>query len=130
MSSNGKRDMKIINWFQIPALDINRATKFYGEVFKAAFHRMEAMGEQHAFFALDTLESLRTGGEIIQSPRQTPSQDGTLIYLNAPDGVDAVLARVEKAGGKMLLAKTSIGENGWIAIILDTEGNRIGVHST
>ena len=121
--------MKIINWFQIPVTDINRAVKFYGDVFKASFHRIDAMGEQHAFFALDTMETLRTGGELVQTTRNKPSQEGAIIYLNAPDGVDAVLSRVASGGGKVLLAKTSIGENGWIGIILDTEGNRIGVHS-
>src|SRR6185503_10121401 len=121
--------MKIINWFQIPVTDINRAVKFYGDVFKASFHRIDAMGEQHAFFALDTMETLRTGGELVQTTRNKPSQEGAIIYLTAPDGVDAVLSRVASGGGKVLLAKTSIGENGWIGIILDTEGNRIGVHS-
>ena len=120
--------MKIINWFQIPASDIERATKFYADVFKASFHRAEVMGEKHAFFALDTMETLRTGGEIVQSARQKPSRDGVLIYFNAPDGVDAVLMRAEKSGGKVLLPKMSIGENGWIGMILDTEGNSIGVH--
>ena len=121
--------MKIINWFQIPAEDIDRAVSFYSDVLKAAFHRLEHQGEKHAFFALDTLETQRTGGEIIQSTRNKPSQDGALIYLNAADGVDAALARVDKAGGKILMSKTSIGENGFIALFLDTEGNKIGLHS-
>lgn len=121
--------MKIINWFQIPALNIERAVKFYGEVFKVSFHEMEHNMEKHAFFALDTLESERTGGEIVQSSRDKPAQDGVLIYLNVPDGIDAALSLVEKAGGKILMPKTSIGENGVIATILDTEGNRIGIHS-
>ena len=121
--------MKIINWFQIPAMDIERATKFYSDVLHASFHRLEHQGEKHAFFALDTLETLRTGGEIIQSARNKPSQDGALIYLSAPEGVDSALARVDKAGGKILMNKTSIGENGFIALILDTEGNKIGLHS-
>jgi predicted enzyme related to lactoylglutathione lyase len=90
---------------------------------------MEHKGEKHAFFAMDTLESERTGGEIIQSPNSKAAQDGMLIYLNAPGGLDAVLGRVQQAGGKILAPKMSIGENGFIAIILDAEGNRIGLHS-
>jgi len=121
--------MRIINWFQIPATDIDRAVKFYEEVFKVGFHRMDHMGDKHAFFALDTLETLRTGGEIVQSPHNQPSREGVLIYLGAQEGVDAVLSRAEKAGGQILMTKTSIGENGFIGLILDTEGNRIGVHS-
>jgi len=121
--------MKIINWFQIPATNIDRAVKFCGDLLGVSFHLMEHNGEKHAFFAMDTLESERTGGEIIQSPNNKPAQDGALIYLNAPGGVDPVLRRVEQAGGKILMPKMSIGENGFIALILDSEGNKIGLHS-
>jgi uncharacterized protein len=121
--------MKIINWFQIPATNIDRAIKFYGDLLGVSFHRMEHNGEKHAFFAMDTLETGRTGGEIIQSANNKPAQDGVLIYLNALGGVDTVLGRVEKAGGKILIPKMSIGENGFIAVILDTEENKIGLHS-
>ncbi|MDB6121605.1 MAG: hypothetical protein JWQ71_598 [Pedosphaera sp.] len=121
--------MKIINWFQIPATNIDRAVKFYGATLNASFHEMATETEKHAFFAMDTLESEWTGGEIVQSPQLKPSADGATIYFNASGGVDAVLDRVEKAGGKILLPKTSIGENGFIALILDTEGNKIGLHS-
>ncbi len=122
--------MKIINWFQIPATDFQRAVKFYQTALNASLHAMEHGDERHAFFAFDTLETLRTGGEIVQSPRHKPSTDGVTIYLSAPGGVDAVLAKVEPAGGKIVTPKMSIGENGVIALILDTEGNKIGLHST
>ena len=121
--------MKIINWFQIPAADLDRAVKFYQAVLGVSFHRLDDPVAKHAFFTFDTMETLRTGGEIIQSSHNQPAASGTLIYLNAPGGVDAVLAKIEPAGGKILMPKTSIGENGVIAIIRDTEGNRIGLHS-
>ncbi len=121
--------MKIISWFQIPAVDLDRAVRFYGTVLNATFHRMEDAACKHAFFAMDTLETLRTGGELYQSTQGKPSSDGTLVYFTAPDGVDATLSRVEKAGGKIVMPKMSIGENGVIALVLDTEGNKIGLHS-
>ena len=121
--------MRIINWFQIPAVDIERAVKFYGAVFEAKFQQLEHAGERHAFFAMDTLESERTGGEIVAAPNNKPSTDGVRIYLGAPGGVEATLAKVEPAGGRVLTPTLSIGENGWIAIIADTEGNSIGLHS-
>jgi len=125
------KDMKtkVINWFQIPVSDIKRATAFYKEVLGASFHEAEHMGEKHAFFAMDTLESLRTGGELVETPRNKPSAQGVVIYLNAPQGVDTALAAAEKAGGKILMPLTSIGENGVIALISDPEGNTIGLHS-
>jgi len=76
------------------------------------------------------METLRTGGEIIESAAfGQPGQDGVTIYLDAPGGVDGVLTKVPKAGGQIVVPKTAIGENGFYAIILDTEGNRIGLHS-
>lgn len=121
--------MKIINWFQIPATNLDRAVQFYAEVLKVSFHRMENPMGKHAFFAMDRLETPQTGGEIVQSAENKPSSDGVLIYLNAPGGLDVVLGRIETAGGRILAPKMSIGENGFIAVILDTEGNRIGLHS-
>ncbi len=122
--------MKIISWFQVPAVDLDRAVRFYEAVLHATFHRMEDPMCKHAFFAMDALESLRTGGELYQSAQGKPSGGGTLVYFTAPDGVDAALSRVEQAGGKIVMPKTSIGQNGFIALILDTEGNKIGLHST
>ena len=66
--------------------------------------------------------------KILQLPDEQPSTSGVTLYLNAPDGVDATLARVEAAGGKITRPKMSIGENGVIALILDTEGNEVGLH--
>ena len=50
------------------------------------------------------------------------------MYLDAPD-LDATLARVAKAGGKVLLGKTEIGDPGALAIVQDTEGNHVGLHA-
>jgi len=52
-----------------------------------------------------------------------------MVYLNGGDDLDVPLGRVEKAGGKILLSKTSIGENGFIAHFTDTEGNKVSLHS-
>lgn len=122
--------MKIITWFQIPAANLDRAAKFYADIVGASFHRLENAEGKHAFFALDTTETMRTGGEIVESSAfGQPGRDGVTIYLNAPGGVDAVLAKVPGAGGQVLVPKTSIGENGFYALILDTEGNKLGLHS-
>ena len=58
-----------------------------------------------------------------------PSDQGTTVYLNAGHDLGVHLARVEKAGGKVLMPKTDIGENGFMAQILDTEGNKVALHS-
>jgi predicted enzyme related to lactoylglutathione lyase len=69
------------------------------------------------------------GGCIIQGPDYKPSQTGSLIYLDGGADLSGALSKVEAAGGKILLEKTAIGENGFMAYFEDTEGNKVGFHS-
>lgn len=112
-----------INWFEIPSLDFERAATFYDTIFGTPLGRGEFMGVPHGFFSADG----NSIGAVIGGSA-TPGQGGTLLYLNAADQLDAILARVPAAGGTVLEGKTSIGPQGYIAIITDTEGNKIGLH--
>ena len=69
------------------------------------------------------------GGGIVQGPGFEPSDKGSLIYLNGGDDLSGPLSRVEAAGGKIVLPKTSIGPNGFMAHFIDTEGNKVALHS-
>jgi len=69
------------------------------------------------------------GGAIIEMEGYVPSQQGVNVYLNGGDDLAAPLSRVEAAGGKIVMPKTDIGENGYMAQFLDTEGNKIALHS-
>ncbi|MEZ4671642.1 MAG: VOC family protein [Anaerolineae bacterium] len=115
-----------VNWFEIPAADFDRAAHFYDTILDASLHRELFGGIQHAIFS-----SARegAGGAIIYNPEVAPSSSGTVVYLNAAGKLDAVISRVEKAGGKVLMPSTHIGDPGYIAIIQDTEGNKVGLHS-
>jgi uncharacterized protein len=118
--------MKAINWFQIPAADLARATKFYGAVVGAKFSDQSTAMGKHAFF-MDG--DAFAGGEVVQSQGLAPSDKGVVIYLDAPDGVDAALAKVPGAGGSVLMPRTDISPHGFIAWLRDTEGNTVGLHS-
>ena len=120
--------MKLLNWFQIPVTDIDRAVKFYEAVMQTKLERLDDERMKRAFFPHDPAQHERTGGELVQGPDDRPSRDGVTIYFNSEDGVDACLARVVSAGGTVTLPRTSIGEWGFIGLITDTEGNGIGVH--
>jgi predicted enzyme related to lactoylglutathione lyase len=117
-----------LNWFEIPAGDINRAAKFYETIFSIEMQRME-MGGSMAFFPAG-MEGGKVGGALVQSPMHKPSEDGAVIYLNGNPDLEMVLGKVESAGGKIVMPKTKItDEIGYMAFFTDTEGNKVGVHS-
>jgi uncharacterized protein len=117
-----------INWFEIPVKDFNRAKTFYEIILGEPLHVMEAMGMKSAFFPAD-LEHGGIGGCIIEGPGYEPANLGSLIYLNGGDDLALPLSKVEGAGGKILMPKTAIGANGFMAYVADTEGNKVGLHS-
>jgi predicted enzyme related to lactoylglutathione lyase len=69
------------------------------------------------------------GGALFKGDGYKPSQDGAVLYLNGGDDLSHVLNRVAGAGGQVIMPKTGIGENGFIAFFFDTEGNKVGLHS-
>ena len=117
-----------LNWFEIPVTDITRARIFYETVFEIKMEEMEMPGMKYAMFPFDPTAAKIAGG-LAQSPMHTPSTTGSLIYLNANPDLQIVLDRIEKAGGKVTMPKTSIGQNGFMALFIDTEGNIMALHS-
>jgi predicted enzyme related to lactoylglutathione lyase len=117
-----------LNWFEIPAIDISRAKKFYESVFEIKMEEMEMPGMKYAMFPFDPTNGKVAGG-LAQSPMHTPSATGSIIYLNANPDLQNVLDRIEQAGGKVTMPKTSIGQNGFMAFFTDTEGNIMALHS-
>lgn len=115
-----------INWFEIPTTDFDRALAFYRTVTGYDIRAGEFMDAPHGFFPAD---QSGVGGAIISRADAVPSMHGALMYLNAGNALDAMLARVAAAGGQVLLPATVIGEQGVIAIIRDSEGNRVGLHA-
>ncbi|MFA6261861.1 MAG: VOC family protein [Bacteroidia bacterium] len=117
-----------INWFEIPVKDLNRAKKFYETILGAKMDEMEAMGMKCAFFPADMMNG-EIGGCLVLAEGYEPASNGALIYLNGGDDLNIPLQKVENAGGKIILPKTSIGENGFMGHFIDTEGNKVAFHS-
>lgn len=115
-----------LNWFEIPASDFGRARKFYEEIFGFELIYME-MGDGFPMGMFPADEGV--SGAVIQGEGYTPSDVGTIVYLNAGDDLSTVLNKVEAAGGKVVMPKTDIGENGFVAYFRDSEGNKVGLHS-
>ncbi len=121
-----------ISWFEIPTTDIDRATKFYETIFAASFFPMDLDNIKMRMFPVDSITE-SVGGALVHSDgfHQPSDTLGPLIYLNADPDLQIVLDRVEAAGGKELVPKTQISpEYGYMAVMLDTEGNRIALHSS
>ena len=117
-----------IDWFEIPVRDMNRAQQFY-ETLLARPLRREAMGP--TTLAVFESDAAGVGGCLMAGETAPlPSTTGSLVYLNAQPSLDAVLARVEAAGGRITTPKVQLpGDMGCFAHVIDTEGNRVGLHA-
>ena len=120
-----------ISWFEIPSSNLNRAQQFYEAIFSISLLPMDMEGIQMRMFPIDDPATGIGGAVVYAEGFHIPStKEGVLIYLNGNPDVQKVLDKVEAAGGKILLPKTQITpEYGYMGIFLDTEGNRIGLHS-
>ena len=118
-----------IDWFEIPVRNMDRAAAFY-EALLVTTIRREAIGPNTlGLFTYDGAEGV--GGCLLAGEHvPAPSLDGSLVYLNAGPSLDAVVARVEAAGGRVLVPKVVLpGDMGCFVHIADTEGNRVGLHA-
>ena len=117
----------VINWFEIPASNLDRAASFYEKVLGGTCHR-ETMGELDMAFL--PMQGEGVGGALVKGESYVPTASGSMVYLNGGDDLSEPLGRVEAAGGKVLLPKTKItDEIGYMGLFIDSEGNRVAFHS-
>jgi predicted enzyme related to lactoylglutathione lyase len=116
-----------LNWFEIPVTDLTRAKEFYGRVLQADLREESMSGREMAILPYD---EGGVGGALIEGEPLAPSAQGTVVYLNAGDDLPGALRRVEAAGGKVVMGATHLSDQiGSIAMFLDSEGNRMALHS-
>jgi predicted enzyme related to lactoylglutathione lyase len=113
-------------WVDIPVLNLDRAIRFYSAVLGAPVHKEEYPG-----VALGLLpgKDPDVTGCLYTKEGEQPSDRGLLIYLNADGRLDEAVAAVEANGGKVVHPKHQIGPHGYRAVVLDSEGNRVALHS-
>ena len=118
-----------VGWFEIHVTDLNRAVQFYEKVFKQTLVPLpsEDQSMKMMMFAGD-MNSHGSTGALVQHPMKKPSTEGALIYFSCEDCAATEQLAIEN-NGKIFKSKTSIGANGFISIIGDSEGNAIGLHS-
>lgn len=119
-----------ISWFEIPATDLDRAQKFYETILGITLTKMDFPNIKMRMFPVD--DPMGVGGAIVDSGgfHKPSATDGPLVYLNANPDVQTVLDKVAGAGGTVIVPKSEISpEYGHIGVFIDTEGNRVALHS-
>ena len=124
-------ETNILTWFEIPVTETKRAKEFYETILGIEMVGGTDSSEEAVFFPYDPnvvqVTSGRITGVLSKTARNSPSAKGTLVYINASPKIQTVLDKVEQAGGKVIVPKTKIPA-GFIAVIIDSEGNKIGFH--
>ena len=114
-------------WVDIPVTDLDRAIRFYSAVVGRAVGKVGGPGLN---FGLFEHQGGEVGGCLVASAEGgAPSRTGPLVYIDASDRLDAAIAAARAHGGQVLQDKHSIAPNGFRAVILDSEGNRVALHS-
>jgi predicted enzyme related to lactoylglutathione lyase len=116
-----------ISIFEIPATDINRAITFYQTILEIEIEKMDLPEMEMGILPY---ENQAVVGVIIKADGYSPNAEGVTIYLNGGDNLQTILDKVEMNGGKMIIPKTPHADGiGYFAIFIDSEGNRLGLHS-
>ncbi len=126
-------DVNMISWFEIPVTDMDRAKKFYEVVFQINISVHDLGGVVMGWFPpAEDNSAPGISGSLVKHEEYIPSStDGVLVYFNSQSGdIDHELSRVEQAGGEITRPKTLISDDiGYMAVIKDTEGNRIALYN-
>jgi uncharacterized protein len=118
-----------IGWFDLYVDDLDRAAKFYEAVFQRTLEPIgDPTGETVMLGFPANMQAYGAAGALVKAPHARPGVGGTLLYFSVEDCA-AEQARVAEAGGSLVRPKFSIGQFGWVALCMDTEGNLFGLNS-
>jgi predicted enzyme related to lactoylglutathione lyase len=121
-------EVNLIAHVEIPALDLERAMRFYTAVFDVSFEEIVTIHDNRmAYFPFEEGKD-GASGALAEGETYVPTKDGAIIYLGVRN-IDDVLARAVQHGSEILFPKTPVNENLFVAEISDSEGNRIAIQS-
>jgi len=116
-----------INWFEIPADDLSRASTFYETIFDT---KLRTETSEFAPMVIFTDSNGNSLGALTKADFCEPGHGGTLVYLDAGPSIQTVIDRIAGAGGKVIMDKFALPKQlGYIAHFTDSEGNRIALHA-
>ena len=123
--------MKIqMSWFEIPVADLNRAKKFYSAILNCELSDYAIPNNPIKYARFPMEQGGSTGGALAKGDGYEPSSKGSVLWFNVEEELTKVLSNAEKTGGKVLMPKTSAGQYGFVAHVLDSEGNKLVLHSS
>lgn len=114
---------KLISWVEIPAVDFQRAVRFYSAILEIGLEENDCGEEKMACFPSGE-------GAISYAAGFKPSTDGVLVSLNTGNDLDNTIRRIEEHGGSIVQPKTKIEVEGrgFFAVFIDSEGNKVGLY--
>ena len=119
-----------VDWFELPVKNMSRAKTFYETVLDIQLNKLDLPAEDFEMWTFPmAMDEPNASGALVQGASYEPSMTGIILYFHCAD-LTVELDRVKEAGGEILRPKMSIGEFGFVAIIKDTEGNRVGLHTS
>jgi predicted enzyme related to lactoylglutathione lyase len=121
--------MNAIHWFEIPAIDLDRAFAFYQKILNNHVRKGTFGHSEIVLFNVPFETGEAVGGSIVVREDLKPTGDGSILYLNTFGKLSEAVSKVENAGGKVLVPFIDLGKFGFSAIIMDSEGNKIGLLS-
>lgn len=117
----------LISIVEIPTDDFSRAVTFYETILDVKIEEVDMDGTQMGVIPAD---EQTVNVVLVKGVDYKPTTDGAVLYLNAGNDLQPTLDKIEKSGGKIIVPKTEINaEMGFFALFLDTEGNKLGLHS-
>ncbi len=116
-----------VGWFDIHVSNLERAKKFYETVFNLKLQDLPLEWGRQSLFPFDPTGS-NISGALVEKADLQPNANNTVVYFETEDCTSEA-QMIEQAGGKVVQPKTHIGEFGYIAIFIDSEGNTVGFHS-
>lgn len=116
----------LTEWIEIPVTDMQRAKAFYQKIFSITLNEVDLGALKMAMFPNTVI-----GGALCYLPNwYVPSENGVIVYLNANPDLRVVEEKIESSGGRIIQPKKMISpDHGFMALFLDTEGNRLALHS-
>ena len=118
-----------VGWFEIPVSSMDRAVKFYETVFEVKLYVDQFGPILMGWFPHDPKKPVASGSLVYNEDFYKPSTEGSLVFFSSTD-VAIEVGKIKNAGGKVIQGKTLISEEiGYMALFIDTEGNRVALHS-